>query len=223
MKERKKIGVLGGTFNPIHAGHLLLANWAREEAGLDEILFIPTGRSYQKNDEEVASPRQRLEMLRLALEGKAGFRISEMEIRRPGNSYTYATMEALGRELPFAELWFILGADCLHRMEDWVYPERIFGACTILAASRNGSPMEELQAKKHQLEERFGARIKLMSFPAIEISSTMIRDRIRRGLSLEYLLPDPVISYIKKERLYENIGKQADPQADEKMPDGREI
>lgn len=198
----KQVGVMGGTFSPIHMGHLMLAEWAREEAGLDQILFIPAGFPYMKKEIKLPDGEKRLEMVNLAISGRDDFLSSDMEIIRDGNTYTYETMELLKQEHPDTEYSFITGADCLYAMERWKQPERLFASCRIIAAARNGSPAEKLEEKCRELKERFHADILLLTFLSIEISSSDIRRRIQEGRSIRYLVPEKVMEYIKANHLY---------------------
>lgn len=200
----KKMGVMGGTFNPIHTGHLLLAQWAMEEAGLDGVLFMPTGNSYMKDKGEMLPGPERLVMTRLAIRDRECFFCSDLEVRRGGNTYTYETLESLQSLYPQAKLYFIVGADCLFSIENWYCPEKIFRNCTLLAASRGGTSMEALEGKRRELEEAHGAEILLMAFPNMEISSTDIRRRCREGRSIQYLVPDCVREYIIQNHYYES-------------------
>lgn len=198
----RRIGIMGGTFNPPHMGHLMLAEWAREAAKLDEVVFMPAGFPYMKEDDGILSGDKRLRMTQLATQGYAAFSVSDFEVSRDGYTYTCETMEQLHKAHPTDHYYFIIGADCLFTMEKWKDPERIFASCTVLAASRNGSPMEKLGKKRQELEKRYQAEILLVQFPSIEISSTMIRERARLGRSLKYLVPDPLIEYITENGLY---------------------
>lgn len=203
--KKKKTGVMGGTFNPIHVGHLMLAQWAMEEAGLDQILFIPAGYPYMKDKSHVIDGKDRLKMVDLAIEGNPGFASSGMEIVREGYTYTCDTMEQLQAENEDTEFYFIMGADCLFTIEKWRDPERIFKACTVIAAARNGSSLTEMEKKCQELREKFGAKIKLLQFPAMELSSTEIRDRVRTGQSIRYMVPENVRKYILDKDLYRII------------------
>lgn len=198
----KKIGILGGTFNPIHTGHLMLAEYARSEMELDEIWLIPTGCSYMKEESSIAPAKDRMDMVELAIGDNPHMKALDIEIIRAGNTYSYETLETLQQEYPEAELYFILGADCLFTIQKWRHPERIFGACTILAAMRNDSDPEGMEAQKQLLEQEYGAKVRLLSLPNIQISSTDIRERIRNGLSVKYFVPDRVLSYIDEKGLY---------------------
>ena len=199
---KKKTGIMGGTFNPIHMGHLLLAENAKEAFGLDEILFVPSGLPYMKNGIEIADKWMRLEMTRLAVSDNTAFDISYAEVEREGNSYTWETLELLRDKEPETEFFFIEGADSLFAMESWKNPEIIFRDCTILAAVRDGKGDDDLREQIDRLEKKYGARIGLIGMKGISFSSTDIRERIRNGRSIRYMVPDKVIEYIKKYRLY---------------------
>lgn len=199
---KKKTGIMGGTFNPIHMGHLLLAENAKEAFGLDEILFVPSGLPYMKNGIEIADKWMRLEMTRLAVSDNPAFVLSSAEVEREGNSYTWETLELLREKEPETEFFFIEGADSLFAMESWKNPEIIFRDCTILAAVRDGKGDDDLREQIDRLEKKYGARIGLIGMKEISFSSTDIRERIRNGRSIRYMVPDKVIEYIKKYRLY---------------------
>lgn len=201
-KGIKKTGIMGGTFNPIHMGHLLLAESARESFGLDEIVFIPNGCSYMKKDSEVADKQVRYEMTRLAIEDNPAFSISDIEIKREGNSYTCDTLIQLKEQEPETEFYFIVGADSLFSMEKWKNPEIIFQNCTILAAVRDDKDTEALRAQIVCLEDKFHAEVRLICMPPIAVSSTDIRNRLKQERSVRYMVPDAVISYIYKHSLY---------------------
>lgn len=201
----KKIGIMGGTFNPIHTGHLLLAQWAMEEAGLDGVIFMPTGNSYMKAKEEILPGPERLAMTQLAIRDRECFSCSDLEVKRGGNTYTYETLESLQSMYPQARLYFIVGADCLYNIKNWYCPQKIFQYCVLLAASRGGTTMDALEKKRHELTEAYGAEILLMAFPNMEISSTDIRRRHRAGRSIRYLVPERVREYIVKNHFYEEL------------------
>ncbi len=202
VKSYKKIGILGGTFNPIHIGHLLMAEYAKEEANLDAVIIMPTGQSYMKANSNVLEGCKRLEMIQLCIEENSGLIVSDMEIQRGGNTYTYETLLQLKELYPMVEFYFIVGADSLFSMERWVKPEVIFANCTVLAAGRDGTSVEALEKKKKELEERFRAEIILMHFPKIDISSTVIRENVQKGRSIRYMVHDKVWKYIQENDLY---------------------
>ena len=206
MKYLKKIGIMGGTFNPIHMGHLIIAEKAREQFKLDEVLFLPSGMPYMKNCDEVLPGKIRVEMTGLAIRGNPFFTISAMEVEREGRTYTYETLEALREQSPDTEYYFILGADSLWKIETWKNPERIFDACHILAAVRDDRSLEDMEKQSAYLKEKFRADIFLLQTGSIEISSSMIRSLCREEKSIRYLVPDAVYDYIRKNRLYGEFG-----------------
>lgn len=198
----KKIGIMGGTFNPIHIGHLMLAERAMEENSLDEIWLIPTGCSYMKKNLDVLPGEERYKMASLAVAGNDRIKCLDIEIKRAGYTYSYETLEQLKEMYPMYEYYFIFGADCLFTIENWKCPERIFQSCNIIAAVRNDASMAEMEQKKMELEQKYQARITLLTFPRLEISSTDLRERIRLGRSVCYMIPDNVISYIAENKFY---------------------
>ena len=202
LSNCKKIGIMGGTFNPIHAGHLLMARWALESAGLDAILFIPAGNPYMKSNTDILDGEQRMQMVRMSIQGQDDFFVSDMELKRNGNTYTYETLLELRRLYPQAKLYFIMGADSLYTFAKWSHPELILANSILIAAARNGTSMEQLEEKRRELTTSFGGEILLMEFPAIDISSTMIRDRLKEGKSIRYLTTDAVCDYIASEKVY---------------------
>ncbi|MGN0401088.1 MAG: nicotinate-nucleotide adenylyltransferase [Acetatifactor sp.] len=197
-----KVGILGGTFNPIHTGHLLLAEWAMDTLGLDEVWLLPSGVSYMKNGEDVLPSEERLHMTELAVSGNKRFRCLNTEAHRPGNSYTFETLEELKGANPGTEFFFITGSDCLFGIEAWREPERIFAACTLVVADRGFVTEEEMKQKQEELKKRFGARIILIKLPRIDISSTMVRRRVAEGKSIRYLVPECVLKYIDEKGFY---------------------
>lgn len=198
----RKTGIMGGTFNPVHMGHLLLAENAREQAGLEQVIFMPSGQSYMKRDMHILKPEERMRLVELSIAGNPYFSVSDMEILRSGYTYTYETLEQLGRKNPCTEYYFITGADCLFSIEKWKHPERIFAGCTLLAAVRSGAGYQELEAQAAHLRHKFGARIILLETPRIDISSTDIRERIRKGRSIRYMVAEKAERYIYEKQLF---------------------
>lgn len=199
----KKVGILGGTFNPIHMAHLIIAEIAREEAGLDDILFIPSGCSYLKDALDILPAKDRIHMTGLAIEDNSHFALSTVEIDRGGNSYTCDTLEELKRRYPDQEFYLILGADNLFTMEDWKDPEVIFRDAKILAAVRGSKKRADMEEKIAELKEKYDADIILLHVNHMDISSSMIREKIAQGRSVRYMLPEKVREYIMKNHFYE--------------------
>ncbi len=197
-----RIGIMGGTFNPIHMGHLLLAQYALEENDLDEIWLLPTGCSYMKQDDNGVSARERYHMTELAVSDNPYMRCMDIEIKRKGYTYTYETLELLRALYPEQEFYFVFGADCLFSIESWKEPQKIFDNCTVIAAVRSGASIEEMEEKKAELVASFQARIILMPFLQMEISSTVIRRRVKEGKSIRYMVPDVVLKYIEENHIY---------------------
>ncbi|HAB93661.1 MAG TPA: nicotinate-nucleotide adenylyltransferase [Lachnospiraceae bacterium] len=202
---KMRIGILGGTFDPIHYGHLIIAEQARDQYALDKVLLIPSGHSYFKDNrrQKVQPPQIRLEMTRIAAEGYAPFEVSDLEVLRPGNTYSFETLEALADRNPDAELFFIVGADTICSMDTWKEPGRLFDACTVLAAMRKDQvDPDSFRNSVRALEEKYGAVIRTVEIPNIGISSTDIRERVGRKKSIHYLVPDPLERYIIENGIY---------------------
>ena len=198
---QKKIGILGGTFNPIHVGHLILGQNAMDLFGLDHVLIIPSGCSYFKDPAEIESSVHRLNMCREAIKDNDKFVLSTVETDRPGNSYTYETLKLLIEE-EAAHYYYIVGADTLMFMDTWKCPEEVFGKCTVVVSPRFGADNDELINKIKELRNKFDADIEIMEVPEVPISSTMIRDMLYKGLSCRYYIPDGALDYIRKNGLY---------------------
>ena len=198
----RKIGILGGTFNPIHTGHLLLAETARQSFSLDEVLLIPSGCSYMKDPKEILPGPVRFAMVKLAAGENPCFTASDMEITRQGNSYTCDTLLALKEKYPDSILYYIVGADTIFHMESWKNPAQIFANCVTLAAVRKGYDQKRLQEKIAYLCEKYRTQIYLLPSLYVEISSTDIRSRCSAGKSIRYLVPEPVRHFLEQEGCY---------------------
>ncbi len=246
MTPMRRIGIMGGTFNPIHNGHLAIAKKAKEQFLLEKVLFMPSGVPYMKDQREVLPIQVRCEMTALAIRDISDFELSEMEAADAAlgkNTYTCDTLQKLRIADPDAAYYFILGADSLYAMEDWKNPELIFQNCTVLAAVRTAdhvssqitdtaaqttggihaaperremhfSAMSDQAAKEPEtirlltahaqyLRRKYHAFVEILEFAGIDISSTQIRERARKGESLQGLLPEAVIAYIWQNHLYE--------------------
>lgn len=202
----KRIGIMGGTFNPIHNGHLAIAGQAKEQFSLDQVLFMPSGVPYMKNLREVLPASVRCEMTALAVRDIPGFELSDMEAVETGNTYTSHTLQKLKTLHPDRDYYFILGADSLYAIEEWRNPEEIFRSCTILAAVRGKTGdsrlREQLQSQIDYLREKYPASIKMLEISDIDISSTRIRDMLKRGECVHGLVPEAVEIYIAENQLF---------------------
>ena len=202
-KKMRKVGIMGGTFDPIHIGHLILGENAFLQFGLDQVLFMPSGNPPHKRDRRGrASTLQRVEMVQEAIGPNSHFALSLAETHDEGYTYTKETLERLKAENPDTEYYFIIGADSLFSFESWKEPEKICGLCTLVAAVRNHIPGEEMDAQICYLKEKLGAQILKLDTPNIDISSGTIRSWLSLGKSIRYYVPDEVIRYIEKHGLY---------------------
>jgi nicotinate-nucleotide adenylyltransferase len=194
-------GLLGGTFDPPHLGHLVLAEAARRILDLDEVIFIPAGQPWVKAAMKVTPARHRLAMTRLAAADVPYGAVSDIEIKRPGPSYTWQTLEELRRLYPEDELYFILGWDNLISLPSWHHPDRIIKSACLAAAPRIGSPRPDLDALDKAVPG-LAARTVVMTEPEIDISATSIRERVRRDQAISALVTAPVAAYIAAHGLY---------------------
>ena len=202
------IGVLGGTFDPVHNGHLVVAEVARERLNLAEVIFVPAGQPWLKADKPITPAKHRLEMLRLSLADKPYFKLSTMEIERAGPSYTIDTIIELRSKINAGdELFFILGQDNLAQLPQWREPSRLIQLCYLVAVPRPGSPRPNLKTLEASLPGIL-QRVVLMDEPQVDISASEIRERVGRGLSVRHLVPEPVNRYIKENRLYAGVPKE---------------
>lgn len=195
-----RIGILGGTFNPPHLGHLVVAQEAYRELDLDQVLLIPAGIPPHKPVDAEPGPEHRLQLCRLAIAGDDRFAVSDLELRRDGPSYTVDTLNQLSTQAPTNELFLILGADIAAGLPQWREPERVLDLATVAIAKRRGTPRESVQRALDQLEG--GDRARFFQMPRIGISSTMVRGRARAGQPIRYFVPDGVVRYISEHGLY---------------------
>jgi nicotinate-nucleotide adenylyltransferase len=188
-----RLGVMGGTFDPIHVGHLVTAEEALHQFSLDEVVFVPTGRPWMKEHEVVASPEDRFHMTQLGIQLEPRFRVSGIEVERGGPTYTIDTLRTLRDAEPGVELFFITGADAILEIMRWREPEVVFDLAHFIAATRPGYDMQPLEAHPD---------VSVMHIPALAISSTDIRERVHEGRPIRFLVPERVESYIRSEGLY---------------------
>ena len=195
-----RIGLFGGTFNPIHVGHLTIAEESRLAAGLDRVIFIPSGESYFKDPGEIASREDRLQMTRLAC--GSVYEVSDVETRREGPSYTAETCRVFREMYPEDDLFLILGADSLLEIERWRDPAAIFDVVTVLAFTRGGTDNGAFEAEARRLREKYGARIRIIDVFALNIASSDIRRHIAGGHAFRHLVTGGVRDYICEHGLY---------------------
>ncbi|NIH70836.1 nicotinate-nucleotide adenylyltransferase [Auritidibacter ignavus] len=191
-QRRPRLGIMGGTFDPIHHGHLVAASEVASEFELDEVVFVPTGRPWQKADKDVTAAEHRYLMTVIATAANPRFSVSRVDIDRPGPTYTADTLDDLHALRPDAELYFITGADAMESIMSWKNVENLWGKAHFVGVSRPG----------HALDDFGRDDISLMSIPAMAISSTDCRARVRAGKPVWYLVPDGVVQYIAKYGLY---------------------
>ncbi|WP_213975099.1 nicotinate-nucleotide adenylyltransferase [Tepidanaerobacter acetatoxydans] len=203
MSNNEKVGIMGGTFDPIHYGHLVTAETARTNFKLDRVIFTPAGRPPHKKGYAVTSSEDRYLMTMLAINNNPFFEISRMEIERPGLTYTVDTLEKFYNDLgKNVKLYFISGADAVFDILTWKDVDKVLSYCTFIAATRPGYPMEQLNQKLMQIRQIYGHQVVPMKVTSLDISSTEIRRRVKEGLSIKYLLPESVETYIRKSGLY---------------------
>jgi nicotinate-nucleotide adenylyltransferase len=193
-----KVGIMGGTFDPIHIGHLLAAERAREGAGLDEVWFMPSFVPPHKANPPKATPEQRLDMLKLSIAGHPQFRTEDIELRRQGTSYTIDTVEQLCRRHPNVRFCYIVGADMVQYLPHWLRIEEIMARISFIGLQRPGYSLDMSQIPSYVQEG-----VQIASMPQIELSSTDIRERSRTGKSVRYMVHEAVYAYMKEHGLYE--------------------
>lgn len=200
--EARKIGIMGGTFDPIHYGHLLAADEAYAAFGLSEVIFIPTGNPPHKADKKITSAEDRYIMTELATVGYPHFSVSRFEIESQGNSYTINTLRAL-RSMPqysCAQFYFITGFDAVLSIVSWKDPDEIMSLCKFVAVSRYGYPHKKMDDLPTELREK----IITLEIPLLAISSTELRERVRNNRSISFMVPPAVEHFIRKKSLYIN-------------------
>lgn len=197
-----KTGLFGGTFDPIHNGHLAVAEDMRLKLELDRIIFIPARLPWLKSFRQLSKGHHRVEMVKLAVASNPCFEVSEMEMERPGPSYTVDTVEEMRASLGLAdEIYFIAGADAIMDMPLWKEPERVMSLCQIAAARRPGAPDIDAVALQSVIPQASSC-VRIIDVPQVDISSTAIRERIRRGKSISGMVPVAVERYIYDNKLY---------------------
>ena len=201
---RRKVGIMGGTFDPIHIGHLILGESAWEQFALEKVLFMPSGNPPHKTDRHGASNEQRVEMVRRAIASNGHFELSLAEMHEQGYVYTKETLKRLRAEHPDTDYYFIMGADKLDLLVHLTEKRKFFDQCILVAAVRDQMSTEELDAQILKLKEQYHADIRKLESPNLDISSHTIRERCMRGESIRYYVPDEIRLYIQDEEIYGN-------------------
>jgi nicotinate-nucleotide adenylyltransferase len=198
------IGVLGGTFDPVHSGHLVIAEEARLRFGLNKVLFVLAGKPWLKTNREITPTVHRVEMVKRAIAGNASFELSTMELDRPGPSYSVDTVAALQQKSGAgASIFFLIGWDSLAELPQWQQPSRLIRLCKLVAVTRPGLSRPDLKSLEQSIPG-ISNNVEWLDIPPIDISSSDIRDRVAKGLSIHGLVPDDVESYIAENKLYRN-------------------
>jgi nicotinate-nucleotide adenylyltransferase len=199
-----RVGIFGGTFDPVHLGHLAVAEQCREQAGLDQVWFVPAPRPPHKLDHPITPFAQRVEMLALALAGNPAFRVDEIERDRAGPSYMADTLQELKQRRPELDLYLMVGSDVLPDLPQWYHPERIIALARLLVVARPGWPvLPEADVRASLgLDAAVPVRMQVVQVPKIDLSSTELRERVVAGRTVRYLVPNAVECYIREKRLY---------------------
>lgn len=202
-----KIGILGGTFDPVHYGHLLMAEICREELQLDEVRFLPAGNPPHKPDRRISDAHARADMLQLAVSGYPEYTVDRREIRREGPSYTVDTLTEFRAQLPDAELFFLMGADSLHDFLTWKDPEKISELATIVAVNRPGWDLPSVDSVKELVGEKIATNVTLVQMPGADLSASELRRRISSGLGLRFMTPRAVEAYLVQHSIYADLNR----------------
>ena len=197
-----KIGVIGGTFDPIHNGHLIAAEYARTSLNLDKLIFIPSGIHPFKDNKSISHPSKRLDMISLAIDSNKYFEMSSIEIDRKGTTYTIDTIMELREEYKEDEIYFIIGSDILFEIDKWKSFEELIHLCKFILLYRPGKEEDRIDKKIKELYLSYSIQLEKVKSPIIEISSTEIRARVKKEQSIKYLVPEFVEEYILEHNLY---------------------
>jgi nicotinate-nucleotide adenylyltransferase len=203
VKYKAKIGLLGGTFDPVHTGHLILADMVRDELALEKVLFVPSHNPPHKANKAVSASIHRHQMLSIAIKNMPGCGISDIELCREGYTFTVDTMQQFAASMPEAELYFIIGSDILADLPRWKDFRTLAALTRFAVVHRNQEKQEDVIRTIEHLEREYGAKMTLLQLPVLLVSSSEIRLRLHEGRSVRHLLPESVLEYIKEHRLYE--------------------
>lgn len=197
-----KIGIMGGTFDPIHNGHLILAEYSRLHFDLEKVIFIPTGNPPHKDQNNISSSKYRYDMTLLAINTNPYFHLSSIEMESQGTTYTIDTIKKLQKKYKDVDFYFVLGSDSFFNIDKWKDYKELIGLCKFIVVKRPDRDNEDLEDEVKQFNKRYNSSLHILEAPLIEISSTNIRNRVKDGLSIKYLVPEAVEDYIKKNQLY---------------------
>lgn len=203
MNKSQNIAILGGTFNPIHCGHLIAAQCVMDTGEFSELWVMPSGNPPHKSN-SIIDGYHRLKMCQLAVEGMKDCNVSDFELLRDGKIYSADTFSILREQYPNTRFWLIIGTDSLMNLHRWYKPEVLMEVVNFIIVDRGGSDLSEVQAVIERLSDAYPADFRHVSMPLIELSSTDIRSRVARGLPVRHRLPDSVIHYINNHHLYED-------------------
>lgn len=198
-----KIGIMGGTFNPVHTAHLILAETAYEQLGLDKILFMPSKKPPHKMHESIVSDEHRIRMVQLAIQDNPHFELSYEELNREGITYTADTLEELSSQNPKDAYYFIMGGDSLFHLETWWKPDKILSLSRVAVAVRGYETIEGYKSQIAYLGKKYNTDIQLLTTPNLEISSKDLREKRKQGKSIRYYVPETVYNYIVDNHLYQ--------------------
>jgi nicotinate-nucleotide adenylyltransferase len=196
-----RIGVLGGTFDPIHHGHLSVAEECRHRLKLDRVLFLPAGDPPHKRGKKITQAKHRVAMVEMAIASNPAFALSRIDVDRPGPSYTIGALDELRARHPDAKLWFLMGGDSLADLLTWHHPERLIELARVAATNRPGAPKPDPKALDPKLPGA-SKRIDVVDIPWLDISGSGLRQRVARGQPIKYLLPEAVERYVLENDLY---------------------
>lgn len=196
-----KVGILGGTFDPIHIGHLIIAEEARYQLGLDRVVFLPAGKPYFKKDRIISNADDRLEMIKLGIKDNPLFDVSDLELRRDGPTYSIESIPKLKEQYGGAELYFLIGLDALADIHKWKYPQELIEMCQIVGVTRPGYADFDWSEIDKDIDDA-SKRIKIIEVSRIGVSSTDIRMMAANGIPIRYLVPDAVVRYVEEHGLY---------------------
>lgn len=198
----KKKGIFGGTFDPIHNGHLHIAYEALYKLNLDKVIFIPSGNPPHKTDKVITDATIRYKLVKDVIQNEKKFEVSDYELKNESLSYTYKTLKHFNEKHEDTEWYFITGADCLMQLDSWKNINEVLSLCNFVVFRRSGYSMEDMLKQKERIEKKFNKKIIFLDIPVIDISSTTIRNKIKNGENISYLVPEKARCMVNKMNLY---------------------